>query len=629
MRQLLFLASLVMMMAVTACGGGSSGGGSSSTLTLPETMRAGFETYAETGGVARPDNAVDVFIVYSPETQQYLPDIIGTFNRASGEGKNPVTGQPYTQDERPIFVRGQQPTTGSSGSVAQGIVNALIAPTSDQVYHPTIFQPSVSNWLEWVNNESGRAVFDSAAAQPTALTPVVIGIWKSLYDALVTSLGDANISWSDLLEVLNSPNGWQDYGIDLGRRAVYYGHADPNVSSTGLSTTIAEYYSCARANGFTERRLSLNAVRSTAVQTCVTDIERLIRHYARSTEDFLEYLQLGPEYLDFVALEETDLICLNLGAQQGDRTCTQPREPLVAIYPEEGTFWHEHPFAIVNADWVTPEQAEGARLFTEYVLQPTQQTRIMAEGFRPANAAVPLAYPFVAENGIDLDQPRAVLDLPSIEVIRAIQQDWATVKKPVDLILLVDISGSMSNEGRLDAARAMITQFVDGLSARSRLGLMSFSDITTVWTPLGILENNRAQLDYYVTCQPSPIPLPITGVSHRCLQPTGSTSLYTATRTAIDILDVTGDPTHIRAVILLSDGQDTCEAEGCSSIEEVVSKIERSRGTTSPVFVIPVAYGTDADSATLEAIARASFTELIQGDPNNIAQLLALLSGYF
>jgi Ca-activated chloride channel homolog len=73
----------------------------------------------------------------------------------------------------------------------------------------------------------------------------------------------------DLIDVLNSPNGWCDYGIPDCRRAVFYGHTDPNISSTGLSTTIAEYYACARENRFDERQLSLTAVTSPNVRDCV------------------------------------------------------------------------------------------------------------------------------------------------------------------------------------------------------------------------------------------------------------------------------------------------------------------------------------------------------------------------
>src|SRR5690606_27432042 len=223
------------------------------------------------------------------------------------------------------------------------------------------------------------------------------------------------------------------YGIPNGRRTVYYGHTDPLVSSTALSTLIAEFYASARQNGFTERRLTINQVRDTDVQAGVRQIEGLIRHYSRRTTEFREYIAQGPDYLDFVALEENDLIYINRGMTQ-----YQPPERLVALYPKEGTFWHEHPMGIVNADWTTPEQRQAAEVFIDYVLTPEVQTLIMAQGFRPANPDVELGFPFVEENGVDPSQPRTVLDVPAPDVIAAVQQSWSFVKKQADIMLLID-----------------------------------------------------------------------------------------------------------------------------------------------------------------------------------------------
>lgn len=624
-------AVLLVLLVLTACAPEPPADESGNIVfELPDYMQQGYETYSENGGVRRPDNAVDVYVLYSPESQQYMPRIIAEFNRRSAEGNNPVTGQPYADGARPIYVHGQQPTTGSSGTAAQGIINAIIAPNNANVYHPTIFQPSVSHWLELVNFQVGTEVFDTVEAQATALSPVIIGMWESRVNAIKDTIGSDSIGWSDLLDVLNSPNGWQDYGIETGRRAVYYGHANPNVSSTGLSTNIAEYYACARENGFTERRLSLAAVNSQDVQRCVQDIERLVRHYSDSTENFLEYIARGPDYLDMIALEETDLICLNRGAQQGDRTCSKPQERLVAIYPDEGTFWHEHPFGVVNADWVTSEQQDAAAVFTEFVLTEDMQRIIMSEGFRPANPNVPLEAPFTEENGVDPAQPNTILDVPEPEAIISVQQNWSIVKKQADVMLVVDISGSMGDDEKLDTARSAIDVFLSGLQSNTRVGLLSFSDSVTIWNPLDNLEQNAASIRLHVLCQgDGNFTPPLNSLSGRCLQANGSTSLFTATRIAVDILDAASSPERIRAVIILSDGQDTCEGDGCSTLQDVVSKIERTRASENPVIVIPIAYGQDADINVLNTIARASATQVQSGDPASVSELLELLSSFF
>lgn len=627
----LFSVLILAVLILTACGGDDSAGEQQTVaITLPSYMRQGYETYHENGSIARPSDAVDVFILYSPESQQYMPRIIEAFNRLSAEGKDPLTGQARASGQAPIYVHGQQPTNGSSGSAAQGLINALTAPNNASVYHPTIFQPSVSHWLTLVNYQSGREVFNLAESQATALTPVIIAMWESRVQAIQNKIGKTDIGWADLLDVLQSENGWSDYGIDAGRRAVYYGHANPTISSTGLSTAISTYYACARTNGFSDRRLSLAAVNDAATQNCVREIEQLVRHYSDRTEDFLEYIGRGPEYLDMLALEETDIICLNRGARQGDQVCNRPQERLVAIYPEEGTFWHEHPFGIVNADWVTTEQRDAARVFTQFVLTEDMQRLIMAEGYRPANPNVPLEFPFVAENGVDPQKPSAVLDVPSPEAILEIQGNWDIVKKRADVMVLVDVSGSMAEEDRLENAREGLIRFLDQLDPSTGVGLMSFSDTVQVWVPLNTYEQNRSALRLYIRCaNDSNYSEPTSPLNGRCLQPTGSTSLYTALRTAIDVLDIQSQPDRIRAVLLLSDGQDTCEGDGCSSVDDVINKIQRTRSSTNPVIVIPIAYGEGADVRTLEAIARAAATQVQSGNPDEIDALLQLLASYF
>lgn len=146
--------------------------------------------------------------------------------------------------------------------------------------------------------------------------------------------------------------------------------------------------------GQQNRRLDLTSVQNQKVQDGVRQIESRIKHYSARTTEFKEYIAQGPTYLDFVALEENHLIYINQG-----KTTYKPPEPLVALYPKEGTLWHEHPFAIPNTPWVTPEQRAAAKIFTEYVRGVEIQRLVFRVGFRPVNSAVPLGYPIGARTG--------------------------------------------------------------------------------------------------------------------------------------------------------------------------------------------------------------------------------------
>ncbi len=583
-RRFGILAALIFALFLTACDGGNNDAGTPSVNNIPA-------------------NAIQISIVYSPEFRAFMPQVMDQFNQSYAQGKNPVTGANLASGERPIYITGRD---ASSGTVMQGIVNAIIAPNNQNVERPTIFSPSVSHWLALANFQSGRQLFDLANTQGTALAPVVMAIWESRLNAIRETVGYENVGWEELLQVLDSPNGWQDFGLPNARTQVYYGHTDPYVSSTALSTLIAEFYASARANGFTERSLTIDEVRDAEVQDGVREIEQLIRHYSSRTTEFREYIAQGTDYLDFVALEENDLIYINQG-----KTSLQPPEKLVALYPKEGTFWHEHPMGIVNADWVTAEQREAARVFIEYMLTEPIQRIVMDNGFRPANPNVPLAFPFVPENGISVEGPSEVLDVPAPEVIAEIQQSWAFVKKQADVLLVIDVSGSMESDDKIGQARQAAEAFINALEVDNRAGLAIFSDQYRTLVPMDRLESNKQQILSQI----------------RNLRAGGGTELFLATTRSVEEMSELDGENRIRAVIILSDGQDT-GSQGIS-LANATAAINATRGDANPVIVIPVAYGRDADINALNTIARSSATRVASGDPTNILSVLDIISSYF
>ena len=607
MLKLRFLILIVLVLALAAC----------------DTQEEQPSGVANNSNRNIPSNAIQIEVLYAPESEQFMPEIIRRFNEAYAAGNNPLSGQPLADGERPVYVTGSPPQGSmSSGGVMQGIVNAAIGANVSNTLRPTLFAPSVSHWLTLANLQAGRQIFDVAEAVPTAISPVVIAIWESRLDAIKetlanergVSLDEVEVGWDELLGVLNSENGWEDYNIinTDGRRAVYYGHADPLNSSTSLSTLIMEFYACARQNGFTGRRLELEQVRSPEVQACVNGIEQLVKHYSRRTEDFLEYVGQGPDYLDFLAVEETDIICLNTGGQQGDEQCNQPVEPLVALYPKEGTFWHEHPIAVVNADWVTPEQREAARIFIDFIILPAQQELVVQYGFRPnPSANLQLGYPFVPENGVSPEGPGEIIAAPSQEVLVALQESWSLVRKQADVILLFDVSGSMMNDGKMDQAKQAAEAFIEGLESYTRIGLVVFSDSVREVVPLDRLETNRYDI----------------AANIRNLRADGGTELYQAIAHTVEDLNNVDEVGRIRAVVLLSDGADTGDQGYVKN--DALAAIQNNRDSRNPVFVIPLAYGEDADTQTLLSIARASATRMIFGDPGNIEEVLRLISSYF
>jgi len=551
-----------------------------------------------------PQPAIEISVIYAPEEELYMPYAIDRFNSLSQQGLNPVTGEQLGQDEHPIIVTGKP---GSSGTVAHRITNAVISPTHADVEKPSIFSPSVSHWLQLVNYWTGKKVFDLDDSPNTALAPVVMAIWKSRLRAIKAKTGRSNIGWEELLQVFKSPDGWADYDLRISRDSVYYGHTDPLVSSTALSTLISEFYASFHHHGYAGP-LALRHIKDDSIRDGVREIEVLIRHYASRTTEFKGYIAKGPDYLDFVALEENDLIYINQG-----KTDYDPPEELVALYPKEGTFVHGHPFAIPKANWVSDKQRQAAKLFTQFILSEEIQPEILKHGFRPANPSIPLAYPIVAELGVDPNQPTKILEVPTPEVIAAIQDSWQFVKKQADILLVIDISGSMLEENKLENAKKAALAFLDKMASTNKIGLISFNNEVIVQQELDYYEDNKDSIRLKISQ----------------LKASGKTHLYGALLQALNKLQASVDQRRMSALILLSDGEDTISANSAASLQQIIETILERRAARKPVIVLPIAYGSEANIKILGDLAKASDTRIYSTIPKEIKELFNEVAIYF
>ena len=110
---------------------------------------------------------------------------------------------------------------------------------------------------------------------------------------------------------------------------------------------------------------------------------------------------------------------------------------------------------------------------------PTEITPEVAakSGFRPADLETAPVAPITAANGADPKQPERVLGLPEPRVLAAIKTAWREDRKPANILLVLDTSGSMDDGG---APRSGPRRGCDGSSRassrRTRVGLTIFSD---------------------------------------------------------------------------------------------------------------------------------------------------------
>jgi Ca-activated chloride channel family protein len=436
------------------------------------------------------------------------------------------------------------------------------------------------------------------------ITPLVLGMPRPMAQAL--GWPEAEIGWADVLALVENPEGWGAYGHpEWGEFKL--GKTNPNFSTSGLSATVAIYYAATGKLG----GLTLEDVASAEVADFVRRVEAATVHYGDTTMTFLdnmlrEDLAGRPlSYVSAVAIEEVSIIAYNRGdpGDVGLENPTPPNVPLVAVYPKEGTLFSDNPAYVLDAPWITAVQREAALEFRSFVIDlPENQARALEFGFRPGNPAVPTGEPISSANGLNPSQPKTELELPEPAVLAALIDSWETYRKTARVIMVFDVSGSMGDLGgegytKLDLAKQAVLASLDQFKPEDEVGLWIFS------TEL------EGDLDYLELVAPIPLAegrVKLEG-SVRGLIPMRGTGLYDTTRAAVQAVRDGYDPSKINAVLLLTDGMCDDYEPGCE-LPPLLSFLSSSERDVVRVFA--VAYGADADVATLQAITDASQARL-------------------
>ena len=530
------------------------------------------------GGGGNGPKPIEIELVYSPEKEKLLTRAFAEFN-----DRHEQVG------DRRIVVTG---TNISSGKAFDQLRAGTLK--------PTIWSPSSSMWgrlltqvadVPWVPKDS----------ESFARTPLVIAMWEAQARAL--GWPKKELGWSDVIAEAGNPKGFARYGHpEWGRFRL--GQTNPDFSTSGLSAVVAEYYA---ATGKTEG-LTAKDLNNPAVRAKVRSIQSSIVHYGDTTLFFAEQLaKRGPAYASAVAMEETTLVDYNT---REDLRGDGPK--LVGIYPKEGTFFSDNPLIVLEGDWVSKSEQAAADKLVTYLLSKKMQQRVGKAGFRPADPALKLDDTLSAKNGVDPDQPKRRMSLPSPQLIARIRGLWHEDRKPADVAIVLDVSGSMLEENRLVEAQGGLIKFVDFFGRRDRAALISFSDVAQTIIPLGVM-NDPARARMKAT---------VDGLFAE-----GGTAVYDATLQAVKLLREQGDPQHIQAVVVLTDGLDN---KSSASLQQLLDDVGvEEAGAQEPVRVFTIAYGSDASIDEMREIANSTGALAYEGNPDDISAIYTSISSFF
>jgi len=247
---------------------------------------------------------------------------------------------------------------------AYGSVQSLVGILNGEI-KPVMWSPASSIWIpifntRWREQANGQTIIDNITK--VIFSPVVFAIWKSFNETY-------NVKGFNSLYALikNSPG------------LIKLAHTDPGLSNSGF---MAVAMALAASLGKDTKNLTMADLSNQAVQDWLREFESAAVQYGEST-GFLGKMMVnsGPTALNVVLLYENVV---------KDISKKYPGDQVIAIYPEEGTLYSDHPFCILNASWVTPNDRFIAQKFAEFIQRPEIIQLAMKNGFRPLNPDIKL-----------------------------------------------------------------------------------------------------------------------------------------------------------------------------------------------------------------------------------------------
>ncbi|MBN1248242.1 MAG: substrate-binding domain-containing protein [Anaerolineae bacterium] len=453
------------------------------------------------------------------------------------------------------------------------------------------FQQIESQWAAQVNGGEQDAVIPLAQRRTNtpvryAVSPIVIVAWESVAREL--SWPYESVGWQQVQRKATQDPGFK------------WNHPSTN-NASGLLATLAEFYAGA---GLT-RGLTEAAATDDATLEYVRAVEATVRFYGEGEAVILERLQAeGRNFLDAFVAQEQIVLAWNR---------SQPEERLVAIYPAEGTLWADHPLALLELDTLSEAQRATYQAFASYITGPEAQKTLLVEGYRPADLSIALdgeGSPFRGTDAVDWRQPQTTLQMPSQQVVEVVRNVWWYTKRPTNVVLVVDTSGSMEEGQKMPATQEALLVFLDNIRGdRDQVGLIEFgTEIKRIERLQPLTDSRRSDLARII----------------RGLQPQGNTAMLDAVWEAHNQIVREQDREAINAIVVMTDGLENASRRTSIELRRLFDDTEAQR-----IVIFTIGFGSDADVKLLQEIALIGGGQFRRADETDIEELYRTISTYF
>ncbi|MGV9277169.1 phosphorylase family protein [Streptomyces griseosporeus] len=512
---------------------------------------------------------------------------------------------------------------------------------------PDVWSPAGSDWLALART---RATPEALRKLPETSEPIVTSpLTIAMPDPMARALGwpEQRVGWKDLAQWAENP---QDFWARRGQKqwgALKLGKTNPDYSTSGLNATIGAFY----ARTGTVGELSEQNVDDPENQKLVRAIEKSVVHYGDTTLTFLANLRAADDkggreealrYISAVTVEESSVVAYNrgypCGAYSDEPGCARtspPTTPLRSVYPKDSNPRSDHPYITLNG--LPAQKTAVARDFLRYLHDRSVFDAFFGPyGFRTHDGR-PGAQ-VTQDNGARDDVELTQYHAPKGPVLARVQEVWAKLRRPADVLVVIDTSTSMDDkvpgEGRtkMELLKAAEPALFGQFGPQDRVGLWKFSNAANMGgvhhyqqlVPIGPLDERPPGAD---TTRRKQLTREVQG-----LVPNGATGLYGTVDAAVASLRASYDPDAINAIVLLTDGRN----EGVPDKPTLSDVLSRIGTPDRRVRVFTIAYGAEADQqdaggrTVLEKIATATGGRAYDArDPKAIVDVLTSVISNF
>jgi Ca-activated chloride channel family protein len=544
----------------------------------------GSSDIAQTEPTTLPRNSILVTLASSNTKENWLDQVVAQFNR---EGHTIADGST-------IIVEVSHVTSGGS-------MNSIL----DGQSQPVAWSPGDQSWVDQANDTwqlRNNKPLASETCQPTIYAPLGFAMWRPMAETL--GWPNTPIGWDTIVNLAADPQGWASYGRpEWGQ--FRFGHTHPAYANSGLLSMTSFVYGIAGQN------LTPSDIYSEEVQSALRELEENTSKYGRQAPALLELMaQEGPSYLHAAAVPESDTVRFNV--ERSDELAF----PLAFIFPSGGTIWADHPYCVLdNADWVTPEQAEAAIVFRDYLLARPQQEMAIDNYLRPLDSTIALHAPLDLAHGTDPKaNPQTIPALPSptTDISNAIIDIFQINKRKATIMLVLDVSGSMEGD-KIKTAREATVEFLGRLDPNDEVGVMIFSDTPAIQSTPTRSGDVAEGLNQRVSG----------------LVANGNTAMYEAVCDAVKAItvlqdeDITNGASRLYGIVLLSDGEDTV---GHTTENQMFATCLPANAEADGIKIFPIAFGSEADKDVLARMADVSGGSMFTADPTSISNVYISIS---